>query len=709
MEKPSKEIYSSDRVKHKEPSYEELVNLYLEHCYDNDGNILSLDQLKFDEDFAMKLEKLTGDDTFWAPDFAVDNKFNNQISNKLKDKNFDFNKKIALINLYVDMIIDLSDQNIGSNNGLKKFKQISNNKSLPLMIKIYAQEQLEKALIHTGAILDEQNESVGKGRPSDIFSMHDKRFNRFSFIFNEQMCDKINEERWDDHYYKSLTPIEWVQDEFTGEYRIEGDYITCALAPGIVGIYSREGSLIGWQDISELKEDLTDNSGLNQDGYINIDFQPTDNPMIHKLKSAREFKKITTVTTSDTLDLKDRIPLANKFDLVNFKLLSALPIRQKINHEFDIDLAALNLRTQYQLLDYIKNKSEHEILGLKKYLGLGDEKSTSRINRLKSFLSVEFDMRAGDKLLSISAKLPPEQAEKIINIYTAILDTTFRLSSSIARSKHLKNSSLDGRTKDNINNNLSDALMRRATDILTTAHLLTDGNHVAVNNIDGRKIEVKNISEVIEALEIYSDILTRIEILLNNDAGTKFNLDSRSNVGGVTIYNLSSADSTAGKYKYFSISLRGEGTNNHNTDIEYDGEARINFLFNDQPIPLEINQAARSQAISIRLDRECFIVDENDRIVSRDNTIADGRLSLDLGSLHENSGQENQILSRSISIGNYYNNLARKKKPEFYHNKESFYQDLGQANNFKQIVDLIEDIILSKYSSRPTKAVRDAA
>jgi hypothetical protein len=62
-----------------------------------------------------------------------------------------------------------------------------------------------------------------------------------------------------------------------------------------------------------------------------------------------------------------------------------------------------------------------------------------------------------------------------------------------------------------------------------------------------------------------------------------------------------------------------------------------------------------------------------------------------------------------MSVGNYYVAQEKKKKPEYYHNKESFYHELGDAEVFKEIIKTLEDFIHSKYFKEAREKMRKAA
>ncbi len=71
--------------------------------------------------------------------------------------------------------------------------------------------------------------------------------------------------------------------------------------------------------------------------------------------------------------------------------------------------------------------------------------------------------------------------------------------------------------------------------------------------------------------------------------------------------------------------------------------------------------------------------------------------------------RKNNVMGRVISVGNFYTSEEKEKKPEFYHNKESFYKDLGDAKVFKGIVGSVEEYIKSRYIKKAKDKMKEAA
>ncbi|MBU4331898.1 hypothetical protein KKD20_02115 [Patescibacteria group bacterium] len=317
---------------------------------------------------------------------------------------------------------------------------------------------------------------------------------------------------------------------------------------------------------------------------------------------------------------------------------------------------------------------------------------------LKSFIAMEYGDGNAKKIIEIGDNLPPIEANKFFDIYGRIYDRTANLASEIKNSKYIKESGLDEETKQKLYDNFPEALLRRATDMLHTAHLIATNKQAKAEFYGGKQLEVKDIKEVYEAFDTYKEFLDKLESLFTDSGDYKYEFNNNEELPNYSVYNFEVIRQKDKARSYFALHLRDIGTNKHYTDIEFDGEARINFLFSNEPIPKELSSQARKEAITFRIDREGLEFDKTgDNVISKDNTKPDGKLSIDFGSVFEDSGRANQILGRVVSIGNYCANQEQRKCPEFYHNKESFYKELGQADVFKEIVNTLKKYIKEKY------------
>lgn len=305
---------------------------------------------------------------------------------------------------------------------------------------------------------------------------------------------------------------------------------------------------------------------------------------------------------------------------------------------------------------------------------------------LKSFLSLEYNDQNGDTILFLEGKLEPQDFKKLFAKYLQIQNKTQVLAEAIT----------DGQFKDSF----YDAIMSRVTDILNTARQLAENKSAEAEFYQGQKLRVESMAEVLGSLEIFADFLEKLKALFLQEGAYDFSHLETANLKGLDIYQFEVLDKVTREKSFANLSLRSYGTNEHLLDQEFDGEARVNFLFSNQPISLDIKEKSRLEALSFRLDRECLDFDDQGKVIGRDNTRPQGRAALDFGSAFTNSGENNNTLARVISVGNFYSAQAKSKKAEYYHNKESFYKDLGEADVFAEIIVQIKDFIERKYINK---------
>jgi len=145
------------------------------------------------------------------------------------------------------------------------------------------------------------------------------------------------------------------------------------------------------------------------------------------------------------------------------------------------------------------------------------------------------------------------------------------------------------------------------------------------------------------------------------------------------------------------LQIREHGSVDTDPRYNFDGEARINLLFNpNEPISELVGEASRQQALSIRLDREGIIRDVNNNYISSDPEIEKGVLSLDIGSIYGEPDNPNTRVGRILAIGNALISSRRGETPHFTHVRETFDSKYGVdtefariAHNFRRRLDFV--------------------
>lgn len=136
------------------------------------------------------------------------------------------------------------------------------------------------------------------------------------------------------------------------------------------------------------------------------------------------------VKARDFSEVKKEINFYNNQDIASFKVMSSLFFREALEKKCGIDIANLNLRTQYQFLNFISSYSEAKFAELKQFM----DRSISpeaKSNRLKSFLCLELDKNLGDKIILLGEKLDPKIADLFFSKVAVINDLAAKEESEI--------------------------------------------------------------------------------------------------------------------------------------------------------------------------------------------------------------------------------------------------------------------------------------
>ena len=109
--------------------------------------------------------------------------------------------------------------------------------------------------------------------------------------------------------------------------------------------------------------------------------------------------------------------------VLTYKTLIELPMREKIEGEFDIELKNFSIREQVQFVNFLSSKTVEEVERVKEFLNQSKD-FEAKNNRIRSFLSLESGEEMGKKILDIGEKLEPENADAIFAKYAEIIDLT---------------------------------------------------------------------------------------------------------------------------------------------------------------------------------------------------------------------------------------------------------------------------------------------
>jgi len=106
---------------------------------------------------------------------------------------------------------------------------------------------------------------------------------------------------------------------------------------------------------------------------------------------------------------------------LTYKTLIGLPLRDRIEEEFGLDLSNFSTREQLQFINFISSENINEIDRTKKFIS-GSSSSAGKDNRFISFLSLETDNGIGKKIIEIGEKFSknPESADLLFLKYAEL-------------------------------------------------------------------------------------------------------------------------------------------------------------------------------------------------------------------------------------------------------------------------------------------------
>jgi len=323
---------------------------------------------------------------------------------------------------------------------------------------------------------------------------------------------------------------------------------------------------------------------------------------------------------------------------------------EKIQEELNFEIKELSITEQIYFLNYvssIKNSEAYKIKDFSKIFG---------VTGFKTFLSLEHGgQEMGDKILELAEILPEKDAQFIFEDYSEMLKTANHLKDRI---KENKNSELEAEFRNKLADEVSEAVVLRAKDILLSAH------HVATN-----KSEKFSVSDVRNSLDGITKMLSIIgdlgegqdydfSAIQENEFGKKFSVIEKETK---QMYEL----------KTFVRSK-----------AEKNAQARINFELNfDTKYPNKIlKDAFHNMIISHKQDK---VMEGSVLRVGIDREDFEGKpkLSLDFG----RSEREDEELTRT---GDVLGNLLSEIDKEGHHTTGTFSPEFAEEENFSKIAEL---------------------
>lgn len=172
---------------------------------------------------------------------------------------------------------------------------------------------------------------------------------------------------------------------------------------------------------------------------------------------------------------------ANEF-LADFIFLKNPQMENYIKESFGIKLSEIPLREQAYFLQFIKNKQAKEITPVQDFV-----KKYGK-NGLKTFLSLDYGMNFGDKILTLGKELDIKIAGVIFQKYSEIID-----SANNALEYFQNNFSKSGTPDQKIIDGVEEGLFKKGKDVLA---------HFADKIASGAKINEEDILKELENIKV---------------------------------------------------------------------------------------------------------------------------------------------------------------------------------------------------------------
>ncbi len=254
----------------------------------------------------------------------------------------------------------------------------------------------------------------------------------------------------------------------------------------------------------------------------------------------------------------------------------------------------------------------------------------------EAFLATEFGDDFGDVLLAVAENLPKEQLTPLLEKIGQIREYGARFAEQFKG------------FDDNIVGSIKRAIGERVTEVLYVAkELMTSPDGIATGKVLGNRITVTQMDEVRDAMDLMCVGLQR---------------EQEAEASGVITGSYDEENRTGWHLGVESdvliqIKPRGERLGDYKKGVEHSEEAQINYSIDvisehGDYVPTSISNYRRRYALSMRLDLEGIIRDNNGGKIGFDATRDQLAAAFDIGSLRGNTDNPNVRVARIISLGN---------------------------------------------------------
>lgn len=354
----------------------------------------------------------------------------------------------------------------------------------------------------------------------------------------------------------------------------------------------------------------------------------------------------------------------------NFSSMSRIDlVCRRILFGTGINISDFNYREKVSLTNYYLSKSResHEaVINFSKKFGH---------DGLKVFLSCEYGLELGDKIIDLSEKIDKKLAQELFFAYTNL--ATKSQNYSYLFDQFIATKNLPTELIQKLPNEISEGIMRRAKDLLFVI--------LKSENIKNLTSGVEKIVSSFKALSLLGDILPKLEEEKQTNYSIKPNLEQTGSDNNYFFDIKDEKEQVSYKLKIFVRPQEDD-----------EGQARINFelIFDTDQPDLELQEQFKQEIIY-------WPDDKKRRKIKRSSLLRVGLdletrglkpgVSLDLG----RAKRESQDLIRTGDIlGNL---LAQYEDEGGHHNTVSFSEELAKPETFADLSIQFRDYLSSLY------------
>lgn len=305
----------------------------------------------------------------------------------------------------------------------------------------------------------------------------------------------------------------------------------------------------------------------------------------------------------------------------------------------------------------------------------------------EAFLAIEFGEDFSDILLSLAENMKSEELVLLLEKVRFVREQAHRYADGFV----------------GFDPELAGAIRRAAAERITEAlyvarEIATSDRHRASARVLGGRITVESYDEVMDTLKLIEKGFAKYNAAVDSK---NFNIayESESSVG---IYLGENHDVLAQCKPY------GTPKGEYMHGVEHSEEGQFNVSVNvlgEDEMPYEIRDYQRRYGLSIRLDLEGIIRDQNGGKVDFDATRDQLIVSLDIGSLRGATDNPNVRVARIISLGNKLRrkNLQQGRSRGYHTPLASRY---GEKERFASMVGYMYTRLTGETLSIPLGAAR---